>query len=219
MRSCRATSHADLATLKEPVTKPYYCAKHGKICKPLYSLKSWWRRYAKDTITRLLEFDQLRTETNQICISGDSRAIDIPSEVRRYNPSLADRIIEKGFNGIFTSPPYVGVIDYHEQHAYAYELLSLTRRDAQEIGPLSRGRGKRAKITYIDSIAEVLVNCRKYLAPDFNIFIVANDKDDLYPLIAKKSNLQIVNRFKRPVLNRTERDKGAYAELIFHMTA
>jgi hypothetical protein len=31
--------------------------------------------------------------------------------------------------------------------------------------------------------------------------------------------LRIVNRFKRPVLNRTERDKGAYAETIFHLTA
>ncbi|MGB9878341.1 MAG: DNA methyltransferase, partial [bacterium] len=31
-RSCRATTHADLATLKEPVTTTYYCKKHGKIC-------------------------------------------------------------------------------------------------------------------------------------------------------------------------------------------
>ena len=30
MRSCRATTHADLATLLEPVTEAYYCSKHGK---------------------------------------------------------------------------------------------------------------------------------------------------------------------------------------------
>lgn len=32
IRSCRATTHADLATLLEPVTAAYYCSKHGKIC-------------------------------------------------------------------------------------------------------------------------------------------------------------------------------------------
>ena len=33
VRSCRATTHADLATLKEPITTTYYCKKHGKVCK------------------------------------------------------------------------------------------------------------------------------------------------------------------------------------------
>ena len=40
---------------------------------------------------------------------------------------------------------------------------------------------------------------------------------DRSPDIAEKSGMKIVNTFKRPVLNRTERDKGAYAEIIFHM--
>jgi hypothetical protein len=46
---------------------------------------------------------------------------------------------------------------------------------------------------------------------------VANDKYNLYPTIAEKANLKIVNKYKRPVLNRTERDKGAYSEIIFHL--
>lgn len=41
IRSCRATTHADLATLKEPITQTYYCKKQGKICKPLFSILSW----------------------------------------------------------------------------------------------------------------------------------------------------------------------------------
>ena len=41
IRTCRATTHADLATLKEPITTTYYCRKHGKICKPLFSIVSW----------------------------------------------------------------------------------------------------------------------------------------------------------------------------------
>ena len=29
--------------------------------------------------------------------------------------------------------------------------------------------------------------------------------------------MQIVSQYKRPVLNRTERDKGAFSEIIFHL--
>lgn len=29
--------------------------------------------------------------------------------------------------------------------------------------------------------------------------------------------MKIVNQFKRPVLNRTEKDKRAYSEIIFHL--
>ncbi len=39
----------------------------------------------------------------------------------------------------------------------------------------------------------------------------------MYPTIAENSGMQIVNQFKRPVLNRTEKDKGAYSEIIFHL--
>ena len=60
VRSCRATTHADLATLKEPVKTTYYCKKHGKICKPIFSIKSWWQRYSIDTLNRFKEFDNLR---------------------------------------------------------------------------------------------------------------------------------------------------------------
>src|SRR5690554_4007920 len=63
IRSCRATTHSDLATLIEPVTSPYYCKKHGKICKPLFSVEKWWKSYARDTINRLTQFDKLRTNT------------------------------------------------------------------------------------------------------------------------------------------------------------
>lgn len=39
----------------------------------------------------------------------------------------------------------------------------------------------------------------------------------MYPEIAKEAGLKIVEEFKRPVLNRTEKDKGAYSEIIFHL--
>ncbi|MCZ7622793.1 MAG: site-specific DNA-methyltransferase, partial [Candidatus Kuenenia sp.] len=63
IRSCRATTHADLATLIEPVSATYYCAKHGKICKPLFSILKWWETYTRDTVKRIAQFDKLRTQT------------------------------------------------------------------------------------------------------------------------------------------------------------
>jgi len=217
IRSCRATTHSDLATLKEPQTTTYYCKKHGKICKPLFSILSWWKRYSTDTIQRLQKFESLRTDTNQICLTGDSRTVNIFEELDKRHPDLAKVARNQKIKGIFSSPPYVGLIDYHEQHAYAYDLFGFKRNDESEIGPLFRGQGQEARKSYIDGIAAVLNNCKKYLADDFSIFLVANDKWGMYPEIAEKAQLQIVEQFKRPVLNRTEKDKGAYSEIIFHL--
>lgn len=218
VRSCRATTHADLATLKEPVTTTYYCKKHGKICKPIFSIKGWWQRYTIDTLNRLREFDRLRTETFQVCLIGDSRSIDIHEEIKRKKPEFAELLMQQKIKGIFSSPPYVGLIDYHDQHAYAYELFGFDRKDELEIGPLSKGQGKEARDSYVKGIGESLKNCKKYLQKDYDIFLVANDKFNLYPDIARLSDMKIVNRFKRPVLNRVEKDRSnVYSEIIFHM--
>ena len=220
IRSCRATTHADLGTLKEPVARPYYCKKHGKVCKPILSVFGWWRRYCEDTCQRLREFDALRTETRQRCLVGDSRTIDIPAALKRKDRTLADLVASRKIKGIFSSPPYVGLIDYHEQHAYSYDLFGFSRRDGLEIGPLSRGQGLEARLSYAREIARVLVNCRRFLVEDFDIFLVANDKYGLYPRIAEDSDMRIVRQYKRPVLNRVEKDRmSAYSESIFHLKA
>lgn len=217
IRSCRATTHADLATLMEPVTATYYCAKHGKMCKPLFSILKWWNTYTKDTLNRLIQFDKLRTNTQQVCITGDSRNVEILDKVSHINPDFAQLIAKQKIKGIFSSPPYVGLIDYHEQHAYAYDLFGFARNDELEIGPLFKGQGKEAQKSYVQGISEVLINSRKFLVQDFDVFLVANDKYGLYPKIAELAGMQIVNQYKRPVLNRTEKDKTAYAEVIFHL--
>ena len=218
VRSCRATTHADLATLKDPVITTYYCKKHGKICKPIFSINGWWERYTIDTLYRLKEFNRLRSEIFQICLTGDSRTIDVYKEIRRKNPKFAELLLRQKIKGIFSSPPYVGLIDYHEQHAYAYEIFGFDRKDELEIGPLFKGQGKEARDSYVVGIAEVLKSCKKYLQKDYDIFLVANDKFNLYPDIALVSEMKIANRFKRPVLNRVEKDRSnAYAETIFHL--
>lgn len=217
IRSCRATTHADLATLLEPITTTYYCGKHGKICKPLFSSLKWWETYSKDTVKRLDQYDKLRKDTFHTCLTGDSRNIKIIEELNKINPDFAKLIEKQKIKGIFSSPPYVGLIDYHEQHAYAYDLFGFERKDELEIGPLYKGQGREAKESYIQGLSDVLTNARKYLVDDFDIFLVANDKFNMYPTIADKSDMMIVNQYKRPVLNRTEKDKNAYSEIIFHL--
>lgn len=217
IRSCRATTHADLATLLEPITTTYYCSKHGKICKPLFSILKWWKTYSKDTINRLQHFNELRTDTFQLCLTGDSRNMNILEEINAKNSEFGKLLKRQKIKGIFSSPPYVGLINYHEQHAYAYDLFGFERNDESEIGPLFKGQSAEAKKNYIEGISDVLNNCKKYLADDYNVFLVANDKYNMYPSIAEKANMKIVNQFHRPVLNRTEKDKTAYSETIFHL--
>jgi hypothetical protein len=217
IRSCRSTTHADLATLVEPVTETYYCSKHGKVCKPLFSILKWWKTYSKDTIERLLKFERLATNTYQICLTGDSRNVDILKQLKRNHPAFGHLIAEQKIQGIFTSPPYVGLIDYHEQHAYAYDLFGFPRQDELEIGAMFKGQGREARESYIQGIADVLNHSKKYLADDYHVFLVANDKYNMYPQIAERSGMCIVNQFRRPVLNRSEKDTSAYSETIFHL--
>jgi len=216
-RSCRATRHSDLATLREPQIGPYYCRKHKKLCTPINTITKHLRRYTLDTIKRLKDFSNIKKGVNSGVIHGDSREVNIFEEIKRQNPEFYKLLSNKKISGIFTSPPYVGQIDYHEQHAYAYELFNIPRKDDKEIGPLYKGKGNKAKDEYVEGISKVLINISKFVKDDGDYFIVANDQYNLYPLIAEKSGLKIVNKFKRPVLNRTERDRQPYAEIIFHM--
>ena len=203
--------------MRDPQTKPYYCRKHKKICAPLYSIISHLRRYTFDTIDRLKDFSNVKQKVYTGVIHGDARDADIFGEIKKQNPEFYKLLVNKKIDGVFTSPPYVGQIDYHEQHAYAYELFNIPRKDDKEIGPLFKGQGQKAKDEYVEGISKVFINISRFIKDDGDIFIVANDKYNLYPTIAEKSGLKIVEQFKRPVLNRTERDRQPYAEIIFHM--
>lgn len=217
IRSCRATTHSDLATLVSPQVTTYYCWKHKKICKPLFSLKTWFDRYATDTISRLKYFSKLKTNSYFGVLPADSRTANIFEEVEKRNKPFSKILKKQKIAGIFTSPPYVGQIDYHEQHAYAYDLFGFKRQDDKEIGPLYKGKGLEARSSYVKGISDVLNNCKSFLKKDYDVFLVANDKFNLYPIIANNVNMKIVNQFKRPVLNRTERDRNPYSEIIFHL--
>ena len=51
------------------------------------------------------------------------------------------------FDGVVTSPPYPGLIDYHEQHRYAYELLGLDDLRELELGAARGADARRSPRT------------------------------------------------------------------------
>ena len=64
---------------------------------------------------------------------------------------------------------------------------------------------------------QTLVNMAKYVKYKGDIFIVANDKFNLYPETAKESGLDSAHVYSRPVLTRSEDDRHPYTEKIFRM--
>lgn len=201
-RSARLIPHYDLARPKKAVRETYWCIKHRRYCEPTNEALKFINRYSWDTIRRLKEFDKIRTDAFIELIQGDARNTKLPE----------DLIID----GIFTSPPYVGVIDYHEQHKYAYELFDFLRQDELEIGPATKGQNGNAKKEYAKGIVSTFTKVSKNLIDGAQVFIVANDKFNLYPNIGRECGFELIDVFHRPVLMRTERDSNRYFESIFH---
>jgi hypothetical protein len=213
VRSSRLVPHYDLATPKAPlpVREKYWCKKHNRYCVPIDNCLTKIHAYSEDTARRLAEFDKLRSDRTVIVLQGDSRNVSLNGELLKT--PLAGGLID----GIFTSPPYVGQIDYHDQHIYAYELFGISRQDALEIGPKKRGKSKQAQKEYIDGIVAVFRNVLPMLRQDAKIFVVANDRFQLYPEIAKLSGLRIIEQFHRAVTKRTEQGDDPYQETVFMM--
>jgi len=201
-RSSRLIPHYDLARPKRPVRESYWCIKHKRYCNPVDEALKFIARYSYDTIKRLKEFDKIRTDAFIKIYQGDARTIKLPDNLK--------------IDGIFTSPPYLGVIDYHEQHRYAYELFDFLRLDDLGIGPARNGHNEAAKMEYVKGIVEVFQNVSPYLKNGALIFVVANDKFNLYPEIGKKCGFMLIDVFHRPVLMRTERDSNKYFESVFY---
>jgi hypothetical protein len=212
-RSARLVPHFELTRAEEPIYKPYYCHKHGRMCVPIDNAIKFITRYSFDTIRRVEEFSKLKTPKKALILHGDSKTIDIRKAFRNQ----FDGNFNKEITGIFTSPPYVGLIDYHDQHRYAYELLNMPLNGHMEIGTKSNGTGKSAQRRYQEDIIKSLVNLRKQIADNVKVFFVVNDKNNLYEEIAEKSGFIIKERFERPVLMKASRERTPYSESILHM--
>jgi hypothetical protein len=195
-RSARRTTHFDLDFPQQPQLEPYWCFKHRRECKPIDHAEHFIRRYTLDTLTRLKEFGRVRTKRTTAVLHGDARELDLPGS----------------FDAVVTSPPYPGLIDYHEQHRYAYELLELDDRRKREIGAAAAGTAKPAIAAYSTGISAVLASCAAALAPRGRVVIVVNDRRVLYPEILERAGLTLEQRYQRHVNRRTGRRAGEYFE-------
>src|SRR5690349_10948190 len=160
-RSARLTTHFDLDSPKTPQAGPYWCHKHKRECRPVERAEHFIRRYALDTLVRIKAYARVRAKGREAeVLHGDAR------ELALGGPYAA----------VITSPPYPGLIDYHEQHRYGYELLGLDDRRELEVGAAAAGTSKAAIAAYCDGIVDVLVNARGALAPGAPVAIVVNDR-------------------------------------------
>jgi len=166
------------------------------MCRPVEEAYKFLSRYTIDTLDRVKEFSKIKTRAKVVVNHADSREVELP----------------KGINMVFTSPPYIGLIDYHEQHKYAYELLSLKNNETREIGPAKNGQSQQAKSDYIKGINDVFLHTRDYMTKNALALIVVNDKYKLYN--PEDTGFKEIGRVERHVNRRTGRREGAFYESI-----
>jgi len=196
-RSARRAAHFDLEAPREPQTGEYWCHKHKRTCRPVESAVGFLRRYTLDTLARVEAFDRVRDDDcTAHVLHADSRNVEY----------------EAIFDGVLTSPPYPGLIDYHEQHRYAYELLGLDDRRELELGAAAAGTSRASLEAYRGGIAEALANAAASLAPGAPVLVVVNDRRELYPEILDRAGLVLEARLRRHVNRRTGRRAGEYFE-------
>jgi DNA modification methylase len=197
-RSARLTTHFDLDFPKQPQTEPYWCYKHSRECYPTQEAFKFLKRYSLDTLKRIGEFAAIRTDATVTIQHANSRKEIFPP-----------------IDGVVTSPPYVGLIDYHEQHVYAYHLLGLEDMREHEIGPAANGSSKKARRQYQLEIAEVFRRAADAMPTGGRIIVVANDRSELYGGIADNIGVEVEDVVQRHVNRRTGRRSGEFYESIF----
>jgi len=197
-RSARLVTHFALDFQKEPQTEPYHCRKHSRTCEPTQQAFKFLSRYSLDTIKRVKEYARLRQPVRATVHHGDSRTIDYGLR----------------FDGLITSPPYPGRIDYHEQHRYAFELLELSELRDAEIGAAEKGTSKASVSDYVSDMKAVFLNAREQMRKNGLAVIVIDDQRDLYHDILAESGFRVEERRRRHVNRRTGRRQGEFFEEI-----
>jgi hypothetical protein len=196
-RSARLTTHFDLDFPSRPQRGPYWCHKHRRECRPVERAEHFLRRYALDTLARIKQFARARAQGREArVLHGDSRVLEWGGP----------------FDAVVTSPPYPGLIDYHEQHRYAYELLGLDDRREHELGAAASGTSKAALCAYSDGVVDVLRHAAASLRPGAPLLVVVSDRRDLYPAILERAGLRLRERLRRHVNRRTGRRAGEFFE-------
>ena len=196
-RSARMTTHFDLDFPKKPQVGPYHCYKHGRICKPTQDSERFLKRYTRDTFNRIRDFSKIRENASVSILAGDSAKVRFPQHEL-----------------VVTSPPYVGLIDYHEQHRYAYELLDLPWRADAEIGSASNGNSRRAQREYVENMVAVFRNVERSLSSGGAMVVIVNDKFGVYDEIRERTGMSLEAQLERHVNRRTGRRSGDFYESV-----
>ncbi|RPH95931.1 site-specific DNA-methyltransferase [candidate division KSB1 bacterium] len=197
-RSARLTTHFDLDFPKKPQNVPYWCYKHSRTCVPTTDAFKFMHRYTIDTVQRIQQFSSIRTDSTVDVRHADSRRARFPK-----------------IDGVITSPPYVGLIDYHEQHAYAYHLLGLVDARHNEIGPAVGGSSQVAKEQYVQDIASVFCRASDAMTRGGRMIVIAHDKAYLYSKIAQLVGVKVEAVVERHVNRRTGRRSNEFFESVF----
>ena len=203
-RSARMTAHHDLEFPRAPVTADYHCHKHKRICHPTSEALKFLRRYSLDTVRRVKEYARLRSDAPATVLHADARSADY-RDLR--------------FDGVITSPPYPGRIDYHEQHRYAFELLGLDDHRSDEIGAAAKGLSRRVVDDYVADMTTVFAHARAHTRPGGVFVIVIDDARDLYGEILDAAGLTLVESRRRHVNRRTGRRGGQFYEQVLIASA
>jgi len=196
-RSARRTTHFVLDFPRAPQLGEYWCHKHRRVCRPIDRAAHFLRRYSLDTLARLREFSRVR---------GRAADADV------LHGDVRELALDGTFDGVVTSPPYPGLIDYHEQHRYAYELLGLEDRRELELGAAAGGTSAAAVAAYADGMVAAFESVRRALRPRAPVVVVINDRRELYPQILERAGLAIETRYRRHVNRRTGRRAGEFFE-------
>ena len=197
-RSSRMIAHYEVDFPKKPQPADYYCLKHSKMCRPTKNAIAFIKRYCADVVNRISEFQKIRCDVYTRALHGDSRTFDFS---------------RTGTSHVITSPPYIGLIDYHEQHRYAYELLGITDKSRMEIGRRANGTNKKAVAEYKRGIAKALCNVTESsLGRGSVVVIVVNDKLGIYDDILHDARLSVTRHLRRTVNRRSGRRATAFDE-------
>ena len=197
-RSARRAPHFNLDSPRHAMKEPYWCYKHRRTCSPTDDARKFLRRYTVDTLRRITAFAEVRRDVEAVVHHADARTLDWGGTS----------------DGLITSPPYPGRIDYHGQHRYAFELLGLEDRVADEIGNPVHGKSRQSVAAYCDAVAEVLGNARSQLRAGAPVVIVIDDERHLYDAILDRAGLELVEHRVRHVNRRTGRRDEGYFEAV-----
>ncbi len=203
-RSARMTAHHDLEFPRAPVTADYHCHKHKRTCHPTSEALKFLRRYSLDTVRRVKDYARIRSDAPATVLHADARSADYRG---------------LRFDGVITSPPYPGRIDYHEQHRYAFELLGLSDHRSDEIGAAAKGLSRRVVDDYVTDMTAVFAHARAHTRPGGVFVIVIDDSRDLYGDILDAAGLTLVDSRRRHVNRRTGRRGGEFYEQVLIASA